>query len=50
MPELYSFTKNNLISVKAALETEETYRLLHLPISDIAFDQLQRVQQEFKAM
>jgi hypothetical protein len=41
MPELYSFTKNNLISVKAALETEEISQLLHLPISDIAFDQLQ---------
>ena len=25
MPKLYSFTKNNLISVKAALETEEIY-------------------------
>ena len=50
MPELYSFTKNNLISVKAALETEEISQLLHLPIPGIAFDQLQRVQQEFEAM
>lgn len=50
LPELYSFSKNKLISVKYVLEQEVT-QLFHLPISEIAFDQLQRLQQaEFQAI
>lgn len=48
LPELYSYAKNKSISAKSALEQEDVNQLFHLPISEIAFGQLQRVQQDLK--
>lgn len=44
-PELFSFAKNKMISVKKALEHEQLSDLLQLPISQTAMNQLLNVQQ-----
>lgn len=48
LQELYSFAKNNSISVKSVLENEDVFQLFCLPISQIVFTQLQRVQQNLQ--
>lgn len=41
-PELYSFAKNKALSVsKAISQQQHRHQLFHLPMSAIAFDQLQ---------
>ena len=44
----YTHAKNKSISAKSALEQEDVNQLFHLPISEIAFGQLQRAQQDLK--
>ena len=46
IPELYSFTKNKLITVPKALSQDDFTQLLHLPISEEAFGQMQHLLQE----
>jgi hypothetical protein len=45
-PELFSFAENKNISVAAAFQHEELTGLLQLPISEVAYTQLQFVVQE----
>jgi hypothetical protein len=40
-PELFSFAKNKFISVAKAWNQNSPNQLLHLPSSDIAYDQFQ---------
>ena len=40
-PELHSFAKSTSISVKAAIEASGPDALFHLPLSQIAFQQLE---------
>lgn len=44
-PELYSFAKNKMISVQKALSFDALTDLFQLPLSQIAFGQLQELQQ-----
>lgn len=44
-PELFSFAKNKIIFVAAAWEQEDMTQLLHLPVSEIAYNQLQNLVQ-----
>jgi hypothetical protein len=43
MPELFSFVKNKFISAQKALSMEDFNQLLHRPISESAFLQLQEL-------
>jgi hypothetical protein len=45
-PELFSFAKNKMISVASTWEQEDLIQLLHLPISEMAFNQLQTLVQK----
>jgi len=44
-PELYSFAKNKLITVQKVREQGDFIQLLHLPISEEAFEQMQQLLQ-----
>ena len=45
VPELFSYAKNKLITRKKVLTHEDLTQLFHLPISEIAFEQLQQMTQ-----
>jgi hypothetical protein len=45
MPELYSYAKNNRISVNKVFETENLADLFYLPLSQVGFLQFQELQQ-----
>lgn len=45
-PELYSFSKNKNISIQKMAATEDLQRLFHLPLSEVAFDQLVQFAQD----
>jgi len=47
-PELYSFAKNKNISLANAKQTENIHNLFHLPLSEQAYDQLQRLQTDIE--
>lgn len=44
-PECYSFAKNKSISVSKAFSLSTIFELFNLPLSQIAFDQVQILQQ-----
>jgi len=45
-PELSSFAKNKNISMATALEQDDMTQLLHLPVSEIAYAQLQNLSHD----
>jgi hypothetical protein len=47
---LFSFAKNNNISIAIALQHEDLTHLLHLPLLETAFDQLQALAQSTDQM
>ena len=49
-PELFSFAKNPRISLRYALDVEGPEHLLHLPISDIALQQLTTLAQDLSSL
>lgn len=49
-PELFSFAKSKTISVAAAWEHDDLTQLLHLPISETTYSQLQLVTQELAGL
>lgn len=44
MPELFSFARNKLITARKVLDNEDLTQLFHLPISEIAFEQMQQME------
>jgi hypothetical protein len=44
-PELFSYAKNRSISFHRATTFEPFHRLFHLPLSEIAYDQLRTLEQ-----
>ena len=49
-PELFSFAKNPRISLRYALDVEGPEHLLHLPIADIALQQLTTLAQDLSSL
>ena len=49
-PKLFSFARNTRISLRFALEVEGSNNLFHLPISDIALQQLTSLAQELSTL
>ena len=49
MPELFSFAVNKLITVKGAFNQDDLTDLFQLPLSHIAFEQMQNVQRLIEA-
>jgi len=45
-PELYSFAKNKHFTIQKILSQNDFTQLLHLPISEVAFGQMQQIMQD----